>query len=220
MARRTKAAAQETRTRILDTAEQVFLDKGVSHTSLDHIAAAAGVTRGAIYWHFKNKADLFGAMTQRVALPMEEIAARAADPDARDPLESVRACALSVLKRLTSDAQCQRVFEICCHKVEYVDDMRRVRARHIECRNACLKYIERGLRNAAKKKLLAPSVNPRLAAIALHALVDGLIVNWVLDPKYLNLASAAEPLIDSYIDGLRTAARSRPRQSGRQPAQG
>jgi TetR/AcrR family acrAB operon transcriptional repressor len=203
MARRTKEAAQETRSRILDTAEQVFLDKGVSHTTLDDLAAAAGVTRGAIYWHFRNKADLFNAMLQRVTLPMEEMAARAGDSDVHDPLGSVRACALNVLERLTSDQQCQRVFEICCHKVEYVDEMLQVRARHIESRTACLAHIERGLRNAAKKGLLAPSVNPRMAAIGLHALVDGLIVNWVLDPNYLPLAKAAQPLVDSYINGLK-----------------
>ncbi len=207
MARRTKEAAQETRTRILDTAEQVFLEKGVSHTSLDKLAAAAGVTRGAIYWHFKNKADLFHAMMQRVTLPMEEMAARAGARDIEDPLATVRACALDVLERLTSDPQCQRVFEICSHKVEYVDEMQQVRARHIECRTECLAHIERGFRNAARKGLLAPSVNPRLAAIGLHALVDGLIVNWVLDPKYLPLAKAARPLVDSYINGLKTSAR-------------
>lgn len=203
MARRTKEAAQETRNRILDIAERVFFKKGVSHTSLDNIAAAAGVTRGAIYWHFRNKADLFDAMMQRVSLPMEEMAARASDSEIGDPLTYVRNCALTVLKRLTSDPQCQRVFEICCHKIEYTDEMTPVRARHIECRSACLKHIERGLRNAAKKGLLAPSVKPRLAAVGLHALVDGLIMNWVLDPKYLPLAKAAKPLVDSYINGLK-----------------
>src|SRR5688500_12124271 len=64
MARRKKEDALETRHRILDTAARVFLKKGTARTSLDDIAAAAGVTRGAIYWHFKNKIDLFDAMAQ------------------------------------------------------------------------------------------------------------------------------------------------------------
>ena len=58
MPRKTKEEAQETRQRILDAAERVFQMQGVSRTSLAHIADAAGVTRGAIYWHFRNKADL------------------------------------------------------------------------------------------------------------------------------------------------------------------
>jgi TetR/AcrR family acrAB operon transcriptional repressor len=203
MVRRTKEEALETRNRILDTAEQVFVEKGVSNTSLAQLAEAAGVTRGAIYWHFKNKADLFDAMMSRVVLPMEEMAARAGDDDLEDPLAYVRGCALNVLEHLTTDAQCQRVFEICCHKVEYVDEMVQVRRRHIEARNNCLSHMERGFRNAAKKGLLACAVNPRLAAVGLHALVDGLIVNWVLDPAYLPLARDAKTLVDQYLDRLR-----------------
>ena len=203
MVRRTKEKAEQTRDRILDTAEHVFVEKGVSNTSLAQLAAAAGVTRGAIYWHFRNKADLFDAMMSRVVLPMEEMAARSGDDNLEDPLAHVRACALNVLEHLTTDAQCQRVFEICCHKVEYVDEMAQVRRRHIEARNNCLKHMERGLRNAAKKGLLASSVNPRLAAVGLHALVDGLIVNWVLDPAYLPLARNAKTLVDQYLASLK-----------------
>lgn len=204
MARRTKEDARKTRDRILDIAERVFLKKGVSHTSLEDIAAAADVTRGAIYWHFRNKADLFNAMIQRVSLPMEEVAARAGAFEGDDPLDFIRDSALTVLKRLTSDAQCQRVFEICCHKVEYVGEMAQVRTRHIECRAACLAHLERGLNNARRKGLLASSISPKTAAIGLHALIDGLIMNWVLDPRYAALDKAARPMIVTYLQGLRS----------------
>lgn len=59
MARKTKQEAQETRQYILDVALRLFSQQGVSSTSLGEIAKAAGVTRGAIYWHFKDKSDLF-----------------------------------------------------------------------------------------------------------------------------------------------------------------
>ncbi|MGE5242185.1 MAG: TetR family transcriptional regulator [Bacteroidota bacterium] len=210
MARRTKEEAQETRNRILDTAERVFLKTGVSRTTLEDIAEAAGVTRGAIYWHFKNKADLFEAMMERVSLPMEEMAAHA-DDDMEDPLDYVRGCALKVLEHVTTDPQSRRVQEICHFKVEYVDEMEQLRARHIECRTNALTLVERGMRNASRKGLLAPGINPRLAAIGLHALVVGLMQNWVLDPKYLTLSKSAEALIDSYLDGIRAAsAKKRP----------
>jgi len=203
MARRTKEAALETRTLILDTAERVFEEKGVSHTSLAEIAKAAGLTRGAIYWHFKNKVDLFEAMMDRIKLPMEHTKP-GGGTEREDPLGFVRDCALGVLKQITSDPQTQRVFEICCHKVEYVDEMTQLRERHIECRSEFLSQLERGLRLAAKQGLIPASVNPRFAAVGLHALVDGLIMNWVLDPKYFPLAKAAAPMIDNYINSLRS----------------
>jgi TetR/AcrR family acrAB operon transcriptional repressor len=212
MARRTKVEAQETRGRILDTAEKVFIEKGVSRTSLDDLAEAAGVTRGAIYWHFKNKADLFDAMMLRIKLPMEEMVARAGNTGIDDPLAYVRGCALTALARVTGDPQTRRVAEISRYKVEYADEMEPLRARHVECRTESLRHIEQGLRNAKKKNLLAPSVNPRLAAIGLHALVDGLIMNWVLDSRYLSLAKAAKPLIDGYLNGLKLSAGTKKRR--------
>ena len=65
MARRTKGEALETRHRILDVAERVFSERGVTRTSLADVAKAAGVTRGAIYWHFADKADLFAGTAAR-----------------------------------------------------------------------------------------------------------------------------------------------------------
>ena len=201
MARRTKEDAQETRNRILDTAEQVFQDKGVSHTTLAEIAKAADLTRGAIYWHFKNKLDLFQAMMDRVTLPMEHAFAAGAS-EFEHPLTFIRNCSLGVLKQVTSDPQSQRVFEICCHKVEYVDEMLQLRTRHIECRTSFVTHIEQSFKQAFKQGLIPASVNPRFAAVGLHALVDGLIMNWVLDPKYFSLSKAAEPIIDTYLNSL------------------
>jgi TetR/AcrR family acrAB operon transcriptional repressor len=210
MARRTKEEALETRNRILDTAERVFLKRGVSRTSLDDIAEAAGVTRGAIYWHFKNKADLFEAMMERVSLPMEDMAAHAND-EIGDPLDYVRSCALRVLEHITTDPQSRRVQEICHFKVEYVDEMEQLRTRHVQCRTNALTLVESGMRSAARKGLLAPWVKPQLAAIGLHALVVGLIESWALDPKSLALPRFAAPVIDSYLDGIRAvAAKKRP----------
>ena len=102
MARRTKAEAEETRQRILDAAERLFFVDGVSRTSLELIANAAGVTRGAIYWHFKNKVELFEALHERVKLPAEDIVERAmaGDHDAFSELARISIGRLYVVARL------------------------------------------------------------------------------------------------------------------------
>jgi TetR/AcrR family acrAB operon transcriptional repressor len=202
MARRTKAEALATRDRILDAAERVFSRRGATRPSLEDIAAAAGVTRGAIYWHFRNKADLFAAMLARVTLPMEEMVGRSGDDALTDPLGYIRRCMVTVLRKTTDDAQTRRVFEIVCHKCEYVDEMARVRDRYVEMRADCLGEIERGVRDAIRRGLLPPGVNARSAAVGLHALVDGLISNWLLDPKYFPLAREAGRMVDQYLTGL------------------
>lgn len=57
----------ETRQALLDAAEQLFLRRGFSATSLDLIAEEAGFTKGAVYSHFANKDDLFLALLDRRA---------------------------------------------------------------------------------------------------------------------------------------------------------
>jgi TetR/AcrR family acrAB operon transcriptional repressor len=202
MVRKTKEEACATRSQLLDAAERVFNDKGVSRTSLNEIAVAAGLTRGAIYWHFKNKADLFDAMMERVILPMENMVERAGDRSLDDPLAFIRGCAINVLVRTAQDEQLQRVFDIFCHKCEYVGEMVQLRERQLEGRNACLAEVESGIRNAIIKGQLPATVNARRAAIGMHALIDGLIANWVLDPTYFKLEREAEGMIDIYLAGM------------------
>lgn len=74
MVRRTKEEAQETRSQILEAAEKAFYERGVARTTLADIATLAGVTRGAIYWHFSNKADLVQAMLDTLQEPLDEMA--------------------------------------------------------------------------------------------------------------------------------------------------
>ncbi|MEU7908873.1 TetR family transcriptional regulator [Actinoplanes sp. NPDC049118] len=54
-----------TRARLLDAAETLFGDRGIHQTSLDGIAAAAGLTKGAIYANFGSKGDLIAAILER-----------------------------------------------------------------------------------------------------------------------------------------------------------
>ena len=203
MVRRTKDEAQETRNRILDAAEHVFSERGVSRTSLEDIAHAAGVTRGAIYWHFKDKSDVFAAMVNRVTLPMEAMVARSSDESVADPIASLKACAVSALKSTATNPQVQRVFDVVTHKCEYLGEMAGVFGRISSIQKGCVDRSEQAIRNAIKRGQLPASVNPRLAAIGLDAMLFGLISNWLADPGYLPLERQAEAMIDLYLDGLR-----------------
>jgi TetR/AcrR family acrAB operon transcriptional repressor len=213
MARRTKQEALETRCRIIDTAEQIFSEQGVASTTLADIADAAGLTRGAIYWHFKNKGDLFAAMLDRVALPMEEMIRRAADESTADPLASLRACCVHVLRQTVENVQCRRVFEILTRKCEYVDELHSLTDRILQCRAKGLDMMERALRNAMRKGQLPRHLRARRAALGLHAYVDGLIYDWMIDPRLFALGEEAEALVDQYLDGLRYSPERVPTQS-------
>lgn len=202
MARKTKEEALETRHRILDAAERVFQEHGVSHTSLAEIATAAGVTRGAIYWHFANKADLFDAMIQRVFDPLEAKLAELQSNTGDNPIDALRALALYFIDRVAHDPAYLRVLEISWHKCEYVGEMATIRDNHLECGNRYLDVLTEGFRLAVERGFLPATVPPRQAAVGMMAVVDGLIVNWTLDCKLFSLADFGPAIVDSYLAGL------------------
>jgi len=203
MGRRTKEESLATRERLLDAAEALFREQGVTRTSLAEVATAAGMTRGAVYWHFKDKADLFRAMCDRATLPMEAHFERA-DTDAQsDPLGTLRTLSIAALTSLATDARVQNVFEIVFHKSELVDELAGLATTHRQERCACLAQIEEVVRLAATSGQLPADVDASLATQGLHALMVGIMHEWVLDPAAYDLATAAPALVDMFIAGLR-----------------
>lgn len=202
MVRKTKEEALETRSLILDTAETIFAEKGVSRTTLNDIAKAADLTRGAIYWHFKNKTDLFDAMMQRVILPMDEFVAASGSTSSQPSLICLKNRAMHMVRALADDPRTQRVFDIVMHKTEMVDDMLPIRDQHLECMQDCLKQIQTTLEAAVDKGELPQDTDVRQAAIGLHSLIDGLFANYVLSPDMFDLVAQAEFSLDNYLYGL------------------
>src|SRR6478736_4462959 len=196
MARRTKEEALATRERLLDAAEMLFQSRGVSQTTLQQIAQAADATRGAIYWHFKDKADLFNAMMARVTLPLETAFEQSGAGE--DPLPGMRECMLRALRSTANDEQTRRVFEVATLKVEYVDEMGAVRSRHVAVRQQFLDQMERALVASARLRGRRLAVPATAAAHGLHALLDGLIQNWLLDPAAFDLVRTGEQSVDCY----------------------
>ena len=206
MARKTKEEALATRARSLDAAEREFQAHGVSHASLHGIALAAGVTRGAVYWHFKDKGDLFNAMMARVCLPMEASASCPLPAEGEVPLAALRGHLLGILQRVAEDEQVQRVFQIATQKVEYVDETASVRERHLQVRRGYLKVLERLLRAGQQRGEIVRAPSARQLAIGLHALLDGLIQNWMLDPAAFSLRTVGGRALELHLAGLAARA--------------
>ena len=193
-----------TRHSLLDAAELLFQAQGVSRTTLNDIARKAGTSRGAIYWHFKDKADLFNAMMQRVTLPLEQ-AFEFEYPFAEqniDPLERIRKILANVFNQVVTDPRTRRVFEVATQKVEYVDELQAVQLRHLTVRNEFLAKMELGLTQAAASQNLIINITVASAAQGLHAMTDGLIQNWLLDTKAFDLIGSSQKVIDIYLTGL------------------
>lgn len=203
MVRRTKEEALATRHKLLDAAEHLFQAQGVSRTSLQDIARRAGATRGAVYWHFTDKADLFNAMMERVTLPLEQaFQERLGQEGKTDPLARIREGVEEALVRIASDPQTRRVFEVATHKVEYVDELAEVRQRHLKSRGDFLLQVEHGFLAAALRHEVELPVSAATAAQGLHAIIDGLIQSWLLKSADFDLVALGRNVVDVYLRGL------------------
>ena len=205
MARKTKEDALATRELILDAAERVFHQRGVSRTSLQEIAKDAGLTRGAIYWHFDNKGELFHAMMERVTLPMMARMTEITPNDEARPLDKIRRNTATALRQVATEPQVRRVFEIAMQKVEYVDEMQEMQQRKISGRNECMDDMQRLLQIAQELGHIKSDAHVRNATIGLFALVGGIKYNWLLDPQAFDLEAVGLATLDAYLAGLKTS---------------
>ncbi|MBX8484591.1 TetR family transcriptional regulator [Pseudomonas cichorii] len=202
MVRRTKEEAQVTRSQILQAAEQAFDDRGVARTTLADIATLAGVTRGAIYWHFTNKAELVQAMLDSLREPLEDMAQASESETEADPLGWMRKLLIHLFHDVALDPQTRRINEILFHKCEFTDEMCDFRRQRQDNATLCHERIGRALSNAVRRGQLPASLDVKRASISLFSYINGIIYQWLLVPDSFSLSGDAERLVDSCMDML------------------
>lgn len=206
MARKTRAEAEITRVQLLDAAETVFLQRGVARSSLEEIARCAGLTRGAIYWHFDNKSDLVRALLDRVRLPLPELLPALEGVVGNDPLRTLRELCIYALRRLAQDPRRQRVYTILFHRCEMVDEVNPMVSHLTAITADFLRVLEGYFAAAQRRGTLNPNLTPARAAYALHVYVIGLYRDWLRNPGGFDLATAAPDLADALFTGLGSSA--------------
>ena len=123
MPRRTKEDALKTRQLLIESAIQQFALRGVTGTTLADIADAAGVTRGAVYWHFSSKAELFNEMWQQ-QLPLRDLLKHEfTSSHAQDPLSRLREKFIIGLQYIAINPRQRALMQILYQKCEFSSEM-------------------------------------------------------------------------------------------------
>ena len=200
--RRTKEDAERTRTAILASAEQLFLEHGVAHTSLEQIARHAGVTRGAVYWHFQNKADLFHAMLSQVRLPLEVFAQELTSVEGVASLKRLRDQCCHAMEQLVLDQQHQRILTVLLRRCEFTEDLREAEDRHHAFIKQFIDLCQQQFAQPSVLPLLRAGITPHLASRVLHSLILGMLSDWLRDPSLFDAQTEAPVMIDSCFRGL------------------
>ncbi|UXT44500.1 TetR family transcriptional regulator [Agrobacterium tumefaciens] len=201
--RRTKAEAEETRQAILAAAERVFFKKGVANSSLDEVAAAAGVTRGAIYWHFSSKSDLFIGLYESVALPESDLL-DFGDPDLKGEalLAKIEDAACNWLSLLSKDEQRQRIMTISL-RTNYSDEFAPVLRAQEELDRYHKRLLEEAFERAQAEGAFNDNWTAESALGALYWLLKGMCSDWLLFGKRFDLANEGAEAVHRLMKAFR-----------------
>lgn len=199
MARRTKEDAERTRDQILDAAELAFREHGVSRTSLEEIARRAGCTRGAVYWHFKGKLDLFAALMARTQQPLFQRFERAVAPEHADPVEAMREATLQSIHDLATEPHARNMLEILFHRCEFVGELAPIVDQHGAKVNWVIDQSAAAFERARNAGLIDAAHCPRFCAAMFHTLTTGILRDWLLAPGEVPLQGLVRAMLDHLL---------------------
>lgn len=202
--RRTKTEALKTKEYLMLAALDTFYQKGIARTSLNEIAQAAGVTRGALYWHFKNKEDLFDALFQRICDDIESCMKEDSNNTiiTNRPGQAFRLTLTRFFERLQHNELHYKFHSILFLKCEHTDQNEAVIAIAKKHQSLWREKIVAVLTDAVQQKALADNLDIDMAVIFIKSSLDGLIWRWLSSGQGFDLAQTAPRMIEIIIDTL------------------
>ncbi|EKQ3167456.1 acrEF/envCD operon transcriptional regulator [Salmonella enterica] len=201
MAKKTKADALKTRQHLIETAIAQFALRGVANTTLNDIADAADVTRGAIYWHFENKTQLFHEVWLQQPPLRELIQDRLTGCWNDNPLQDLREKFIAALQYIAAVPRQQALMQILYHKCEFHNGMiseQAIREKMGFHHQSLLEVLQRCM----DKKLISGSLDLDVILIILHGSFSGIVKNWLMNPTSYDLYKQAPALVDNVLKML------------------
>lgn len=204
--RKTKQEALQTRNNLLDAALIVCYDRGVAQASLDEIAKTAGVTRGALYWHFKNKEDLFDALFQKHFADVEQHLEQTAQPNhSSDPLTALYSSMLEHCQSLVSDIKLRKfgtILHLKCEQTAHNQGIVELAQQYHRRWDQLLINI---LQESKRQGQLPKNLNIERALLLLTSTIGGLGINWLEAPDRFDLMAHAPAIIQTCFDNLKNS---------------
>lgn len=190
-----------TRATLLKTALSVFSAKGYAAATLDDVAKAANVTRGAIYWHFKSKADLYNSLIQEFSARGAAVVQQAVEEGgtliAILRRVFIRQCAL-----IEEDKEARAVMELALFKTGLNPELQTGRKKQVEAGSALLEGLTGAMQQGIAQGVLRNDLEPADMARAFLAFENGIIQLWLTTPRSFSLKQSAESFADILMGGL------------------
>lgn len=202
MGRNSKEESIATRSEILQAATDMFWEKGVAGTSLVNIADKAGVTRGAIYWHFKNKCDIFSALYAQIHESFLETILADLEKDHDDPINQLKYLCIEVLNDIERNPQKKKILSILFLRCDYYGDMERFLTQQNKQKAVSAELFSRYFYRAIKKGYLDKHANPTIMTLALFSYITGIVFEHLRNPELIDIKTQAPELIEQFFKGI------------------
>jgi AcrR family transcriptional regulator len=192
--------SQETPNRILNQAMRIFLEKGYHGTSIDDITQAAGLTKGALYWHFKSKEDLLKKLIRKYEKSFLDKLIHAVTEvkgGASDKFEKY-------VRFNSAFAYYNR--ELCVSFTTLAAEL--VGAHHgiePEIRRVYKKYqnfLSKLILQGKKEKIFRKEIDADLAALIVIAFHDGILLQWSMNREKIDGDSYVNTFKKMMLSGL------------------
>ncbi|MBA6420754.1 TetR family transcriptional regulator [Pseudomonas sp. 5Ae-yellow] len=185
--RRTKEDAEKTRLKIIEAALILFSRNGYSNTTLAMIGTEAGYSRGPIYWHFKNKEDLFQAVLAYSQEPLEQLVAQARNGELL-PLATIERFVTRWFDLLVEDAWFRQSFEILLNKTEMTEAVSATLKRERKLTRSMISTLQE-LLLAAQEEGAIPQAQPaEQLALMVYTQLMGITQSWLFAPRLFSLS--------------------------------
>jgi TetR/AcrR family acrAB operon transcriptional repressor len=201
--RRTKEEAAVTRQLILDAALKIFSSKGYSATRLEDIAEAAGVTRGAVYWHFQNKVQLYNTLVMEISSEKFESVIAQAIEAGGTYLEVLRQIHINVMDMVERYPEMRAVMELISYKVEEsIPELADTFRAKVDIVEEAVRQGADFLRRGVDQGVIRDDLDPMDMSWAWQAFREGVTRMWLMNPDTFSLIEKAPTLVDLYLRGI------------------
>ncbi|MES3008947.1 MAG: TetR family transcriptional regulator [Pseudomonadota bacterium] len=202
MAKKTKEEALATRTAILDAAIDIFYENGVTGACLENIAERAGVTRGAIYWHFRNKLDIFEALHERLDLSIMDTILKDLENNHPDPLQQLENLCVALLADIENDLSKHKILSVFLVKCDYSGDMAVFLDRQHASKLKSIALFSRYFERARQQHHLDDNTDPHTLTLSLSFFLTGIVHEHLRDPALCNLDHQAPRFMRQFFKGV------------------
>lgn len=202
MARRTREEAEQTRQLLLNTGLKLFSEQGVEATTLKQIAQEAGVTHGALYWHFRNRADLLQQIHHAWMLPFESVWLEQCQALQQDALAALKLYLRGILEGFERDPDARALYRVFYQPAVLCTDLQPLAESLEHNRTLWLDHMRQFLKQARKQKQLRKKPDPASLAFTLQQALNGLLHEWLRSGGRFNLVTEGDNLVDVLFAGL------------------